>query len=291
MRLIELVVPRDEAELAADRLWCSGACGVEELDSGDDTSVLRTVLAADDGLSIERLGPLPERWGVRFVDVPDAPSESWRDHARPIVVNGELTVAPAWIDVDAEPGITLVRIEPAGSFGLGDHPTTQLSADAVWRTVSPGDRVLDVGCGSGVLSIVAVLRGAAHSTAVDVAEAAREATAANSERNGVAGRVDASCTPLGEVEGRFDVVVANILAPTLVELADDLRRVLAPGGRLVISGILAGRHDHVIEALAPLTPVRSDEADAWACVELVAPEAPRGQLAERARTPMGAIRR
>ena len=291
MRLIELVVPSDEAELAADRLWCSGAGGVEELDGEHGTSVVRTVLAADDALSIERLGPLPARWEVRFVDVEDAPSESWRDHARPIVVNSELTVAPAWVDVDAGPGTTVVRIEPAGSFGLGDHPTTRLSADAMWRTVSPGDQVLDVGCGSGVLAIIAVLRGADRSVAVDIAEAAREATVANSERNGVGARVEASCTPLGEVEGHFDVVAANILAPTLIELADDLERVLAPAGRLLISGILAGRHDHVLEALAPLTPVRTDESDSWACVELVAPSGARDQLAVRARTPMGAIRR
>jgi ribosomal protein L11 methyltransferase len=272
VRLVEIETPASAADLAADRLWTAGAAAVEELPAVGGRVTVRSVLSADDEVSIGRLGALPSAWTVRFVDVDDAPSEAWRDFASPIVVNDELVVRPAWVEFEPGPGVSVIAIEPAGSFGLGDHPTTRLSADAVWRVTRTGHRVLDVGCGSGVLSIAAALRGARAVTAIDVAEAAREATAHNARSHGVEDRIEASCSPLADVHGTFDVVVANILAPTIVELAADLRRVVAPGGRLIVSGILAGRHDHVLTALAPMRCVRTEELDAWACVELVSEE-------------------
>lgn len=267
MRLTQLIVPAADAEVAADRLWRAGASAIEEDDAGDRVR-LTTLLAGDDDTSRMRLGDLPGHWTVAFVDGDDAPSQAWRDHAQPVEVNDELVLQPAWQPAAGDHGRTVVMVEPGGSFGLGDHPTTRLSADAIWRLTSAGDRVLDVGCGSGVLGIVAALRGAASITAIDVAEAAREATVDNARRNGVAECVDASCIPLTQIEGRYELVVANILAPTLIELADHLRRVLAPSGTLVISGLLADHHDHVVRALEPLTVVAVDVLDSWACVTL-----------------------
>jgi ribosomal protein L11 methyltransferase len=103
---------------------------------------------------------------------------------------------------------------------------------------------------------------------VDVASAAVEATRDNARRNRVADHVDADTTPAGDLDGPFHLVVANILAPTLVELADDLRRLTAADGRLVISGILADRHQHVLSALDPMTVERTDTLDGWAAVTL-----------------------
>ena len=90
---------------------------------------------------------------------------------------------------------------------------------------------------------------------------------ANAERNGVAERIDASTRPLAEVDGAFDVVLANILAPTLVALATDLRRVVSPTGVLLISGVLDGAYDHVVAALAPLRATSTYALDGWAAVE------------------------
>jgi len=275
VRLTVLRVPARDAELAADRLWSAGGRAVEELGGADGVVELRTVLAADDTTSRGRLGPLPDDWMLAFVDADEPPSEAWRDHAEPIAVNDELVLLPAWLSSehvrDVSDTSRTVEIEPAGSFGLGDHPTTRLSADAVWRLVSRGDRVLDVGCGSGVLSIIAVLRGAREVVAVDIAEAAREATVANAERNGVADVIDAATTPVHEIDGQFDVVLANMLAPTLIALSADLRRLTAPSGRLVISGILADRHDHVLEAVRPMVVVSTHVFEGWAAVELCWP--------------------
>jgi ribosomal protein L11 methyltransferase len=164
-----------------------------------------------------------------------------------------------------------VAIEPGGAFGLGNHPTTRLSAAAVERLTGEGSgvtSVLDVGCGSGVLAIIAAARGATRVIAIDIAEAAREATVANAAANGVGHLVEASTDALAQIDGACDLVLANILAPTLIALAPELQRVLAPDGALVISGVLDGGYDHVIVALAPLRVVRVDVLEGWAALEL-----------------------
>lgn len=267
MRVVQLVAPDGQADLAADRLWQAGATAVEELPAGDGRVALRSVLAADDDVTRARLGVMPDDWHLEWVEVPDNPSEAWREAVEPIDVDGRLVLRPAWLPSIDDDRLE-IAIEPGASFGLGDHPTTRLSASAAARLSFPGCRVLDVGCGSGVLGIVAARLGAAGVVAIDISEAAIEATRENALRNGVEHLVAASSTPLADLDGEFDLVLANVLAPTLVEMAPDLRRVLAAGGRLVISGVLAERHDHVVAALAPLRAVRTDVLDAWAAVEL-----------------------
>lgn len=271
MRHVVLRVPEEAAELAADRLWSAGASAVEERASSEGLVELRSVLAQDEDTSSIRLGAVPADWTVTIEEVDEVASEAWRDHAAPIEVNDQLTIRPAWLLDEPGAGVTEVLIEPAASFGLGDHPTTRLSADAVWRLSRPGSRVIDVGCGSGVLGIIAARRGASHVEAIDIAEAAREATLDNARRNGVADRVVATTTPLDQVEGRFDLVAANILAPVLVSLADDLRRVTAAGGYLVLAGILVDRWDHVAEALAPMQVVETATLGEWAGLVLQHP--------------------
>lgn len=266
-----LTVAAGDVDVAGDRLWGAGAGAIEERSRPDGRVELRTVLATDDEVSRNRLGLLPGEWSVEFVDVDPEPAASWRRHVAPIRVAADLVVSPSWLTPTGTSGVTEIAIEPAGSFGLGDHPTTRLSAAAIWRRTSTGDRVLDVGCGSGVLSIIAARRGASHVTAIDVAEAAREAAADNVRRNRVDGVVEVSTTELAAVTGGFDLVVANILAPTLIALGADLRRVTVPGGILIVSGILADRHDHVLAALAPFRAVHTAELDGWVAVELAAP--------------------
>jgi ribosomal protein L11 methyltransferase len=110
--------------------------------------------------------------------------------------------------------------------------------------------------------------GAGSVRAVDVASAAVEATRDNASRNGVAELVEVDTTPVSELDGPYGLVVANILAPTLVELAGDLRRLTRPDGHLVISGILAERHEHVLAALAPMIVEQVDSLDGWVAVAL-----------------------
>lgn len=267
-RAVVVVVAAGHVELASDRLWTAGAGAVEERVRADGDVELWTHLADDDDVARRRLGHVPDGWAVRFVDVDDAPDEAWRHHAQPVWVTDDLVLVPAWHSAIAAGGVTSVFVEPGGAFGLGDHPTTRLSASAVRRHVRRGDAVLDVGTGSGVLAVIAALLGASTVVAIDVAEPARQAAEANARRNGVGDRVVVSTTPISDVDGGFDLVVANILAPALVAMADELVGRTAHDGLLVVSGVLADRHEHVVAALAPMRPAHTEVLDGWAAIEL-----------------------
>lgn len=261
------VAPAD-VDLASDVLWGLGVRAIEERSAPDGRIELWTAVG-DEPAAVERAtAALAGRWLSRRVEVDEAASETWREFATPMWVDDTLVVVPAWQEHVFAPGVMVVAIEPAGAFGLGDHPTTALSLGALRRSIRLGVDVLDVGCGTGVLSIAAALLGARTVRAVDIASAAVEATIDNARRNGVAPQIGVDTSRPDELEGSFDVVVANILAPTLVELADELRRVTAPEGSLVVSGVLAGRHDHVLAALHPMVVERTDVRDGWAAVTL-----------------------
>lgn len=266
---IVVTVEETGAEVAADTLWSLGVVAVEERTAGGGRVELWTSVGEERG-DIERaLARIGERWECRVEVVDDEVAQSWRAFAAPTEIDPDLVIAPSWcVPSEVPAGTTVVAIDPGSAFGLGDHPTTVLTLRSMRAVLRPGARVLDVGCGSGVLGIVACLEGAASCEGIDIAEAAVSATLANAARNGVASRCTASVTPLAEVQGEFDVVLANVLAPVLVDLAAQLRRVTAGSGTLIVSGVLAGRHDHVLEALSPMTVVDRRVSGGWAAVTL-----------------------
>lgn len=268
MIALVVTVRAAEAELAADAVWALGVVAVEERAGRDGTVELWTSLGDDLAVVSAAVASFPAAWHWRTAVVDETVADTWRDFAAPVRVADDLVVSPAWSADTFDPGVTVVRIEPGSTFGMGDHPTTISSLRAMRRQLRPGATVLDVGCGSGVLAVAAVQLGAASAHGIDISPAAVPTTSANAERNGVADRVTAATTPLADVPGTYDLVVANILAPALVELSADLRRVIAPGGSLVVSGILAERHDHVLAALAPLQVVETDHMDGWVAVTL-----------------------
>ncbi len=254
----------DDVEVASDALWGLGVVAVEERSTDDGGVELWTSLGDVDPATND----WPQQWPWRLVEIDETVADTWREFATPILIEPDLVVRPAWVAYDAPIGVTVLHIEPGSTFGMGDHPTTILSLRALRRLITAGCSVLDVGCGSGVLAIGACVLGAATAVGVDIAPAAVPVTEANALANGVADRVAVSTTDLEDVQGVYDIVVANILAPTLIALAPDLRRVVAPGGALVISGVLATAHAHVLEALAPLRVVATDEQDGWVAVTL-----------------------
>ncbi len=279
MRVLVVTVPAASAELVADALWVRGARGVEERaaaagEAGERCVELVTVLGDDLTLLEDVARSLPGAPLWRVDDVDPTPATSWRDAAVPVVVTDGLVVAPAWTDHEVAAGATVISIEPGAAFGLGDHPTTKLALAHVAAELAGrrGATVADIGCGTGVLAIGAALLGASAVRAVDVSPAAVEATLDNVRRNGVADLVDVDDSPAGALTGPYDVVVANILAPTLVALAADLTRLTSPLGTLVVSGVLAGRHQHVVDALAPWRVVRVTEESGWAAVALWHPD-------------------
>ncbi len=269
MHAVVVSVHEAEVELASDVLWSLGVVAIEERPTalhvelwtslGEDTDAVSAVLS-------QRLGP----WPWRFVEVDETVADNWRAHAEPVWVDNDLVICPSWVPFAAVDGVTTLRIEPGSTFGLGDHPTTILSMRAVRASLVGGATVLDVGCGSGVLAVGACVLGASKATAIDISPASVPTTEANAAANGVADRVRVSTTPLALIDGTYDIVVANILAPVLIELADDLRRVVAPGGVLVISGVLAGHHQHVEAALRPLRTRTVSTHNGWAALTLAA---------------------
>lgn len=167
-------------------------------------------------------------------------SETWKLHFRPLHVRGKLWVVPPWEDAP-EPKVV---IEPGMAFGTGGHATTALCLEALADRVSSGASVLDVGCGSGVLGIAAARLGAGHVVMIDNDPVAVDIAAQNARKNGVEART--SLTPVDELGGTFDVVVANILANPLRELA---AAIAARTGRtLLLSGILDAQAPDVVVA-------------------------------------------
>ena len=190
-----------------------------------------------------RIQPLPE---PEFRTIADENwMESWKQHYHPIPIGEKLLILPAWVE-EYDPARIPVRIDPSMAFGTGTHPTTQLCMAMVEKYTRPGKPVIDVGCGSGILSIAALKLGASKAVGVDIDNASVKATDENAEANGVADHLECGVGSVRELrQGHFSlrrapVVVANILAPVIIRLFDDgLADLVEHGGTLVLSGILA----------------------------------------------------
>lgn len=268
MLALVVTVPVSEAELAGEVLWRLGVAAIEERTGDEGFVELWTSIGDDHDSVVREAEAFPARWRWRVVEVDPEIAQSWRAHAVVTWIERDLAVVPAWLDAELPDDVIRLDIDPGATFGLGDHPTTVLSARLLRQVWWPGATVLDVGTGSGILAVLAARLGATYVRAVDINPASVAVTRANAQANGVSGVIDVSTTPLGEVDEPADVVVANLLAPALIDEADDLRRLTKPAGTLIISGILADAHEHVLEALRPLRPVTTLTSDGWAAVQL-----------------------
>ena len=179
---------------------------------------------------------------------------AWKDHYHPIPIGKKLLVLPAWLS-NPETSRLAVKIDPSMAFGTGTHPSTQLCLELVEEYVQSGKVVIDIGCGSGILSIAALKLGAARALAVDIDPASVKATAENSSANGVLDQVETGLGSVSEVrEGKFSfksapVVLANILAPVIIRLFNaGMADLVDPQGVIILAGILAEQADGVKEA-------------------------------------------
>jgi ribosomal protein L11 methyltransferase len=179
-------------------------------------------------------------------------AEAWKAFFPVLRVGRRLVIRPTWRRHHPRPGDVVLALDPGMAFGTGLHPTTRLCLAALEPLADDGPlaeaRVLDVGCGSGILAIAALRLGAASALGVDTDPVAIESTIANARRNRLARRLRARVGSLPTGETPFDVVLANLIAGVLVPLAPALRDELRPGGTLVASGIFVDREGDVREA-------------------------------------------
>jgi len=179
-------------------------------------------------------------------------ADAWKAYFPVMRIGRRLVIRPTWRRHRHAPGDVVLALDPGMAFGTGLHPTTRLCLAAVEALaddgVLAGARVLDVGCGSGILAIAALKLGAATAFGVDTDPIAIEATVANARRNALARRLHARQGSLPSETGAFDVVLANLIAGVLVPLAGGLRDELRPGGSLLGSGIFVDRERDVRDA-------------------------------------------
>ena len=191
--------------------------------------------------------------------------DGWMQHTLPVKFGERLSVCFAWSEHDRSDLSGLIELGPGG-FGNGRHPSTRLLVEQLLAKVLGGERVLDVGCGSGVLGLCALALGASRVVAVDIKPDAVDATRRNAALNGLDERVEATLAPLGEIEDTFDVVVANIGRAAIVEFAPQLVQLVAPGGWLAVSGISASQCSLVVGFLHPLTEVERQTSGEWSAL-------------------------
>ena len=256
-----------ESELGVDFLMQYGARAVVE--RLIDGVVELWSVVGDSAVSRECISRCTENWQGRLEWVDGTPSDAWKQFAEPVVVNSELVIIPSWKDDSQFQHYKMkVLIDPEESFGLGDHPTTRLVAGALCRLNLDGLSVLDMGSGSGVLSIVAALRGAQRVFGIDRALGAAEIAERNATRNGVADKIEFRSGSDAPLDEKFGVIAANILAPALLELSDSLVASMEVGGIIVLSGLRIDRSVHVVERYESLGCAVIEEValDGWSGV-------------------------
>jgi ribosomal protein L11 methylase PrmA len=266
---VVVVIATTEPEVARlrARLVTSGASGVEVR----RLSVVRTLViaaVADEG-DAERFARTLRSEGELAVARPDggARLEAWMRHSRPVTFGDRLTIRYAWSEHPLADDSRLIELGPGG-FGNGDHPSTRLVVEQLMARVRGGERVLDVGCGSGVLGLCALALGAAGAIGIDIDADAIDATRRNAALNGMQAQMTATSRRLGEVDGPFDIVVANVGRGALVELASALVPLLAPNGWLAVSGISPPQGNLVAGFLRPLVVVDEQTDGEWSAVVL-----------------------
>ena len=245
------------------------------LPGGDTVASARAVAEASEALGhLQAFGLRPiGELTTRIVHEADW-AEAWKEHFPVLRVGRRLVIRPTWREHEPLPDDVVVALDPGMAFGTGLHPTTRLCLAGLERLADErgglaGARVLDVGCGSGILAIAALRLGAAAALGVDTDPIAIDATLANAARNDLSGHIGAREGSLPSGEPPFDVVLANLIAGVLAPLAPLLRSEVGSGGALLASGIFVDRESEVIAAFeaAGLAISARDAEGEWIALE------------------------
>ena len=181
--------------------------------------------------------------------------DSWKEHFHVLRVGLRTVIVPTWRTYEPQKDDVVISIDPGMAFGTGHHPTTRMCLELVEQHVRPNDRVLDLGCGSGILSIAAAKLGASDVFGLEIDPIAASVAVQNVKDNGVRDvvRTEEATLPHPRVaENGYDLLVANVSAKVITELADDIVRAVRSGGTLLFSGILDKQQTEVIERMVAL---------------------------------------
>ncbi|MFW2437808.1 MAG: 50S ribosomal protein L11 methyltransferase [Arenicellales bacterium] len=279
---ITFAVEKGQLDFVTERLELAEAQAVTIEDDGDhplfdlldgespvwDNSLVTGLFNAEQGLDtvIARLsgifapGILPD---YRVESLPDQDWERcWMDRFQPIQYGPDLWVCPTWSDVP-EPDATNVMLDPGLAFGSGTHETTRLCMQWLAKQQLEDKTVIDFGCGSGILAIAALRLGAVSALGIDIDPQALQASRSNAEINDVSEKLQLALPGQQSANSPGDIIFANILAGTLIELKSHLLEMRAPQGVLVLSGILCTQEALVVDAFAPGNILQTEKDGDW----------------------------
>ena len=231
-----------------------------------------TLYLADDAQGLETLAELkgavsdlfaaqPDFYGDPDIHIGNVREEdwanNWKQYYKPFNVGSRLIVKPSWEDVPDTGGRKILEIDPASSFGTGQHHTTKMVMELLETVVKGGEKMLDLGCGSGILSIAGLLLGAQSVTMADIFENAVNTAAENVRKNGFdesrfrafRGNVIDDSALREQIGSGYDIITANIVADVIIGMSPIFGSFLADGGTLIVSGIIDERLDEVLGAL------------------------------------------
>ena len=255
----------------------------EALLEKDKTKVLLHVYA-DEHTSVENcLAFVSDRFSsenityeveIKHVDEEDY-ANSWKQYYKPIKIGNRIVVVPEWEPYEKADGEITVTLNPGMAFGTGTHETTSMCIEALQDIVFEGDEVLDIGCGSGILSVTALLCGANRADATDIDRNAVNVAYENAELNGVKDRLHATEdnilsaeSPIRTAGKKYNVVIANIVADVIIEICGFVKTLIKPYGCFVASGIISERLDDVVKAMNDngLCVAAIHEKRGWNCI-------------------------
>lgn len=260
----------EDADVLSSELFDLGAQGVEERDATTlvksrraDKVTLVASFATHEEAEEARAAVDPALDPAIEEIIGDGWRDAWKEHFRPFLLCDGVVVRPPWETYEAKPGERILELEPGRAFGTGLHETTSLVARAIASTDVANKRVLDVGTGSGILALLALLLGAAHAVAIDNDPDVLDVVRENAERNGLGAKIDVGNQDVTELTEVFPLVVANIEARVLIPMAGALGDRVGSRGTLVLSGILVPQKADVLAAYPDFSLVAAPEKGEW----------------------------
>lgn len=206
-------------------------------------------------------------------------ANNWKQYFKPLKVGEKLVIKPSWEEYNEDSDRIILEIDPASSFGTGQHHTTRLCLELLEKSLSKDDVILDMGCGSGILSIGAMLLGAKRAVAVDIEQNAAETALENAVKNNISpelyetyfGNILSDEKLASEIDYKYDIITANIVADVLIAMKDNFVRYIKKGGTLIVSGIIEERMDEVIDALKSVgfSSPEVNIKEGWAAVRFI----------------------